>query len=646
MRNFKLFLIICIFLNCQANAQKVQSYSLPSEMPAKWREFGERIYMSVEKQAHYLLGTVHEWDKEKNLKLLTESKIGEHWIRPNTGAVVGFSFLYRFGNYDQDITGVPRDRLLSDYIIPMMRYLVRTHLTGDLNTSEGKKWGNAWQSAHWTYALAKGAWWIWNDLPADVQEGIRKAVKFEAARFYTLEPPYRLELNTASEENAWNSQIFQAALLLMPNDKDRPLWEELLKKWVISAYIRPSDIKSNRIIDGLRLSSFNGANIYNDFTLENHGIVHPDYMGSFILSGQFALDYAMRKKQVPEFIFFNNKGIYENLKWFALPDGGLNYPSGEDWPIYGQPDWLYVHILTATFLNDTDAPEFARRVLDCTEKMQKRNPAGNIYKVEENYFPSAHSDLILYGSLSWLTMFYMGSIPDKFTEKTGIKIFESGKIVINRTPTAIHSLSWGSKIMFQSVANKYDRVFDSDMKNGIGYIILKGQSEALPVTLGKDFKLENNKNHFTAEFSVNHGSEITAYYILKSFPDRMEVSEKLVANMNIETQTIASSFYGVLNNRDWIYETGRRKIHTDAGQDYIFISGQGNNKTLNVNEINIDGSVIFRSKNKMNARYESETKYYRSRITDRLILNYLSKDRTWTKGQVISQTDYEIKSLM
>ena len=189
MKKILLILFTGITFLLITNAQKVQDYSLPPVIPQQWKEFSDRIYLSVEKQAHYLLGTVHEWEKDRSLKLLTDSKIGEHWIRPNTGAVAGFSFLYRFGNYNQSITGVSRDQLLNNNIIPMMRYLVRTHLTGDLNTSEGKKWGNAWQSAHWAYAMGKGAWWIWNDLPDDIQEGIRRIVKFEAARFYNIEPP-------------------------------------------------------------------------------------------------------------------------------------------------------------------------------------------------------------------------------------------------------------------------------------------------------------------------------------------------------------------------------------------------------------------------------------------------------------------------
>jgi hypothetical protein len=644
MRKFILFFVfMSITLTSYVKAQEVQEFSLPSQMPEKWKDFGDRSYLFVEKLAHYFLGSVHTWDKDTDMKLLTESKTGEHWIRPNAGAVAGFSFLYRFGNYDQNITGVSREQLLKDYIIPMMRYLVHTHLTGDLNTSEGKKWGNAWQSAHWTSTMAIGAWWVWKDLPEDVQEGMRKIVKFESARFYQIEPPYNLKLDTKSEENAWDSQIFQVAKLLMPHDNDYPLWEMLQRKWVISSYIRPSDLKTDTEVDGIALSSFKGPNIYDDFTLENHGKVHPDYMNALILSSQFSLDYAMQNKQIPSFIDFNKKGMYEDIKWFALPDAGFNYPTGQDWPIYRNPDWLVTHILMAAFLHDPDASGLARRSLDCIEKMQKRNIEGNVYQIPENFFASGQTDLIFYGSLSWLSLFYMDNAPDAFTEKTGVKLFDSGKIILNRTSKAVQSLSWGSEIMFQCVVKDSDRVFDSDTRNGIGYIILKGQAKPLPITLGKDFQLKTKKDQFEAVFSVNHGRKITAYYTIKSVKNCMKVSEKLIADTDVSTQTIASSFYGVLNDKNWVFEKGQRHILTDSGKSFTFLSGQGSREQLNAKKIIIDGVVSFSSKNKMNASYTSETKNISSRITDRLILNEIEGERSWSKGQMISKTDYEIE---
>lgn len=645
MRKIAYYIIFLICIALQSKAQKVQPFSLPEKIPADWEAFGDRTYISIQKQAHYLLSKVHEFDNHKTLKLLSGSGSLEYEVRPNTGGVAGFAFLYKFGNYNPSITGVSRPVLLQDYIIPMMRYLCRTHLTGDLNTSDGKKWGDQWQSAHWANALAKGAWWIWDDLPDDVKKGVLNVVKFEARRFYKMEPPFNIQIDTKSEENAWNSQIFHSAMLLMPNDNEYLQWENLLRKWVISSYVRPVDLINKPILDGKPMPSFTGANIYDDYTLENHYIVHPDYMNAFILTSQFALDYAMQGKAIPEFVFFNNKGIYENIKWFTLPDGGMNYPSGQDWPIYRNPDWLFTHVHTVAFKNDNDATELARRALNTLEKMQNRNTEGNVYQPEENFFPPGNTDLIYYTAISWLSLHYINKKQDDFSEKKGVKILEAGKIVLNRSAKAIQSLSWGRAIMFQCVANSYDRVFDSSTENGRGYIILKDESKPLAVSLSGDIKLNSTKKSFTAEFTINHGGKVAAQYIIKSHKNKMRVFEKLVALDDITTKTIATSFYGVLNNKNWVYETGVRDIKLDNNKTLSFIAGKNEAKEIPSKKIVISNSVSITSKKVLNAKYEQAKEFYRSRLTDKLILNYLPLEKRFTKGSVLTQTEYEITVL-
>lgn len=46
----------------------------------------------------------------------------------------------------------------------------------------------------------------------------------------------------------------------------------------------------------------------------------------------------------------------------------------------------------------------------------------------------------------------------------------------------------------------------------------------------------------------------------------------------------------------------------------------------------------------MNASYESVTEYKNSRITDHLILNYIKGEKSWKKGEVISEVTYVIEA--
>ncbi len=236
--------------------------------------------------------------------------------------------------------------------------------------------------------MGKAAWYIGDDLPLALKDNICRIVKLEASRFYDVVPPYRVKYDTASEENAWNSQIFHVASLLMPGDPDYSKWQYLFSKWVLSSYITSNDLKSDTVISGFKISDFEGANIYDDYTLENHNIVHPDYMCAFILSMQTAVDYKMTGREVPDFLLFNIPQIYDNLKWFSLPDGGLTYPSWQDWRIFRTPDWLINHVYMAIFAHDKDAFHYAGECLKCIGLMQKRNLAGNIYDEIEYAFPS------------------------------------------------------------------------------------------------------------------------------------------------------------------------------------------------------------------------------------------------------------------
>ena len=91
------------------NAGKVMSGTLP-ELRPELQPAAERLYVALMRQAHYLLGTVHQWGDDASRKLLTDSKSAEHWIRPNTSTLVGLAVLQRWGPYDANVVGVPDER--------------------------------------------------------------------------------------------------------------------------------------------------------------------------------------------------------------------------------------------------------------------------------------------------------------------------------------------------------------------------------------------------------------------------------------------------------------------------------------------------------------------------------------------------------
>jgi len=62
----------------------------------------------------------------------------------------------------------------------------------------------------------------------------------------------------------------------------------------MSSFLRPADERNETMVDGRTVrGQFTGPNIFDDFTLENHHFVHPDYMTTFSLSLGCAPDFAM-----------------------------------------------------------------------------------------------------------------------------------------------------------------------------------------------------------------------------------------------------------------------------------------------------------------------------------------------------------------
>ena len=198
----------------------------------------DRIYRAAMHQAHYLLGTVHPWSEDPSLKLLTDSRSTEHWIRPNAGAIEGFAFLYRFGPYDERVVGVSRKELLAKTILPMMRYVVATHVTGTRKTGDGKPWGDAWQTPTGPRCSAGRRGFSGTTCPRTCARACAAWWPTRPSGSCDAEPPHQVRLDTKAEENAWNSEIFSAAMLILPGDPRRPEWEKACRRWVMSSFLR------------------------------------------------------------------------------------------------------------------------------------------------------------------------------------------------------------------------------------------------------------------------------------------------------------------------------------------------------------------------------------------------------------------------
>lgn len=632
-----LFLLpfVCVVICGQTHL----NYHFP-EVPKSscYAQDAEKCYRLIERQAHYLLSILKPWHGDTDYKLLTASKgKEEHIVRPNTGTVAILSFLYRFGPYSEMLVGVSRRELLNDYIIPLIRYLVSVHKTGDRTFDDGKQWGKSWQSAHWTHQLGQGAATIWDVLPADIKNGVLRVVRYEANEVASKNPPYNLTFDSKSEENAWNACGLSIALVLMPDDSQAPVWKEALQRWTLSAYLCPDDAGKDILIDGRPLKEqFEGANIYNDYTLENHGLVHPDYMAACTQKGEIMIDYLATGRQVPDACMYNVDKIYEQLKNLLLPSGGFVYPTGQDWAIFRHCDWANLHAFCLYYYNDPEALYWLRVTLDVIDRMQQRHPDGRIYGLHENDFPSSQTLCGLGLVDSWKMLMLAVPLKEALPERPIRKIYPDGKFFIRRTAHAVHTVSWGKQIQFQSMALSKDPIVAPDWRNGIGSIRLKGTGKDLPLKL-QSIGIDSVGADYRFTLEILHGDAVRADYVVSSMANGdLVIHEKLTALKEITTEKVSTLTIGILNHADWIEEKGSRTVR-NRGKHTTVVSQSGKSWDLGGNSVVVDGRLTVTAKHAIHGKYVGCKGWKSSKLLDKLVVNSLDVERKWNKGSVINE---------
>jgi hypothetical protein len=123
------------------------------------------------------------------------------------------------------------------------------------------------------------------------------------------------------------------------------------------------DTRDTQVIDGRSVEQWvKGANLQPDFTLENHNIFHPSYVGcsSYFLT-QAQMYYTFAGRPVPAAANHHLADTWRMFRSIILPWGEAAYPQGMDWELHGLP-FLNLYATLAT--HDQDA--FASRMEQCS----------------------------------------------------------------------------------------------------------------------------------------------------------------------------------------------------------------------------------------------------------------------------------------
>jgi hypothetical protein len=317
--------------------------------------------------------------------------------------------------------------------------------------ANGKAWHNQWQSAFWAHSIGKAAWLLWDDLDPQMKWLAARMVCDEADRFVGVTPPAQVDDDTKAEENAWDSMIIALAYNMFPHHPHREAWREAAIRWAITSFVTSKDVERTDVVDRRPLKEWlTKPNIHDDYTLENHNRVHPDYMSTVRLNLAEQVEYAWGGNAAPAALSLNADKIYANLKKLAFPDGAWVYPNGEDWQLHHPPDWVDLDAMIAIRFSDPQAAALLRICLATAEKMVARHPAAGIFGPEEILVSTTYTIPCEYYADAYFLMRASSEGPPPVSEEElwkaerGTHVFAAGKFAVVRSDRAIATFSWGA----------------------------------------------------------------------------------------------------------------------------------------------------------------------------------------------------------
>lgn len=567
------------------------------------------------------------------LPLLKGPAWGEHGIRPNAHTAKGLALVYRLVPDEAFPADFPRT-LARDHALALLRHLLPTYATAP--APDAKPWGQQWQSAYWATLTGEACWLLWDDLSPAERSLATRMIAAEAERFVDAVPPAAIVRDSKGEENAWNSQVLSLAGLMFPRHPRAAAWRRAAVRWISSSFARPADLARTDVVDGRPLREWiAGANLHDDFTLENHGRVHPDYMAcTYLLTSQAPL-YAWAGRAAPAALRLNVATINASLKRLALPDGAWIYPNGQDWGLRRNIDWLEYHTALAVLENDAESARLQRQCLATVERMAARQPRGPIYLTEETKLPSDQSMALELPAHAYALMAEFGEGPEPVALErlmenlTGKHVFASGKFAVMRTPRAIATFSWGAQVMGQVMPLAENQLLAPEARGLVGYVGIAGLAREAPEV--REVSVAPLATAFgVAGVLGRGGGAVEQRFAFLALPDgRVVYADQVRLTGGIRPTLLDLGTLGVLNDRHWPAHSGQRRL-AHAGGTRIFAAADATREapaTFASRWFNLDGLGVVRLAANGIARYVPAPSGAAGRLEQRFHLNAIPTEK-------------------
>lgn len=268
--------------------------------------------------------------------------------------------------------------------------------------------GNPWQCSWWAGEMGIAAWFLWDGLEPGVQNNVAEMIAFHADRIAAKEPGAKVNGDTEAETVSWNSCVLSLAVNMMPTHPHRAQWQKATKRYVYTVFGTSADLQDAASgDDGIPIKDWVvGANIHDDYSLENHGRFHMDYVMSayrFILQG--AAMYRVGGNELPKAFAHHIGDVHQQVVQRCLNGSKFAvYVSDNDWKRYHL--WTespavhgYVALVTSSPLASALEEEALRNASRCWKDFPPGFQYDNPYVCGKAWTPRI-ADIVLLHLLS------------------------------------------------------------------------------------------------------------------------------------------------------------------------------------------------------------------------------------------------------
>lgn len=566
---------------------------------------------------------------------------GNEGIRAVANTALVFAVL---ANHTNALSPAEKERYRARAIAGI-RYIAETHSTGNQVCVDGQKWTYPWQSAMWAANMAFAAWILWDDLDDALRQSVERVVVYEANRFLDRDPPGRRWGNTAAEEVGWDQILLSLAPNMFPKHPNAPRWRERSIQYMMNTLSVPQDLKDERIVDGRRVRDWICAvNVHPDFTIENHGFLHPSYtMVSPAEVGQGALMYLYAGNPIPEAAGHHLLDNWHMLQGLMLPSGYWAYPQGMDWALNSDGHIHYLAWL-ATYAKDPVAAGMERRVAQYTAGHQKihggafAGPSSRLGFAREAVWAERIAYALLFHR-------YLASTQERRTIEQvpgllGVKRYILSDVITHRTGSKFVSFSWKNKVMGLVIpigpGHEDNPYFTTPPTNGlVGSVDLKDQP-------GKDISVVHRSWHKTADgFETSgvirtNGGALEQRIKLLSVGDRTVIyADRVIALRDVTVTQECGVLAGIENDE---FTGDRRVLYYQGGSQVI--TGPATSATIRIpgNWANVDGRLGLISVSGSGLAYRDVPQYNRDGAReDYLYGSYSDAPRAFKSGEEIAR---------